>query len=449
MQLTYFVKIYIDSFIHLYYQIRGVRRIVYITMAPRAQSMSSVTTTATMPKPEATMPPPVETKEEFPPVVVNGNPPWHSVAMMGICISLFLQQLLTSSSNNTTDASSFSHVLFPTILPLKAVIAIRLLVASIIFADLFRASMLCVCLDHRSEYYPGSLLKAGAPIEYHGALTNKGSLWSGFLGVASFTMVTWFLEGCFFFLAGILPLLHPADASIVTSSLASMASTLWEIVCPCAFLITLVVTFVLWPFAIEARKQGHGEGQIKMLKGTSLFQGPLLAHNLNVLAIAMELSLLGGVTIRPDHFAMAPLYGCGYVLFAWSMKDSWLPQLTKEEQQSWGPQFLYPFLDTTQGWNTTYSLLALLTVLFVSHWGVYGLHTFLSTVVSPDLYYNGDTAAAAVEQNMWSVDGWYTFLSSMIYAVEEEVEDDDTTVLRFAGHCGVVLMVFCLLCRFK
>lgn len=348
----------------------------------------------------------------------DGNPPWHAIAFIVGCIAIFVQQLLASPSN-TSGSSVFSHVLFPNILPLSVVVSIRLLFALIIFADVFRATSLVVYLDHRSEYYPGSQLKAGAPILYRGILTEDGTFWSGFLGVASFTMVTWILEGIFFFIAGILPLLGGGEQdSRVIAALSSFALVLWEIATPCAFLLTLIVTFVLWPFAIEAEKQGK-TGQVGLLNR----MGPLLAHNLNVLAITMELSLLGGFPIRWDHFAMAPLYGCIYVLFSWAMKNCWLPQLSREERQAWGPQFIYPFMDTTLGWNTTFSLLALLMVLMLSHCGVYGLHQLLY------------------------------FYSPHLYDQEDHIKDngvaEDDSPIRFVVHCSAMFIIGFCICRFR
>mmetsp|Transcript_28787 Transcript_28787/g.43949 ORF Transcript_28787/g.43949 Transcript_28787/m.43949 type:complete len:384 (+) Transcript_28787:42-1193(+) len=346
----------------------------------------------------------------------DGYPPWHAIALIIGFVAIFVQQLLASPSSSSNDNHSllFSRALFPNMLPLSVVVSIRLGFALIIFCDIFRALFLAVYLDHRSDYYPGSQLKASAPILYRGILTKDGTIWSGFLCVASFTEITWMLEGVFFFLAGILPLLSKHDSnssSIVVTKLSSLALMLWEIVTPCAFLVTLIVTFVLWPFAIEAKKQGN-PGQIGLLNSP----GPLLAHNLNVMAITMELSLLGGLPLRRDHFAMAPLYGCAYVLFSWSMRNSWLPQLSATERKSWGAQFIYPFMDTTLGWNTSFSLLALLMVLLASHWGVYGLHQLL--------HFYGPRLSGAI------------------------VEDDDD-VRRFAAHCSVMFVIGVCICRFR
>lgn len=337
----------------------------------------------------------------------NGNPPWHAVALIVAFVAIFVQQLPVKQSQ--VPETTFSHVLFPTIFPLRLVICMRLLFASIIFTDCFRAFALVEYLDHQTEYHPGSALKAGAPIHYRGILTKDGTLQSAALGVASFTMVTWLLEGLVFLSAALLPLYSNES----TTAINGIVLCAWEIVAPTALLITLVVTYVLWPFAVAAERSGK-KGNVGLLNRL----GPLLAHNMNILAITTELSLLGGLPIRLDHFAMAPLYGSAYVIFSWAMKDQWLPQLSQAERKAWGPQFLYPFMDTSLGWQHTASLAALLLVLLMSHIAIYALQYFLRFGI-PFLFHALPTI------------------------------DDENALFYFAAHCATVLGVGGLVCRFR
>lgn len=70
----------------------------------------------------------------------------------------------------------------------------------------------------------------------------------------------------------------------------------------------------------------------------------------------VEIGLLGGLPVRMDHIAVAPLWGVAYVYYTWWMADKWAPK-------SEGPQFCYPFFDTTLGWTASIALVVLLVVL--------------------------------------------------------------------------------------
>ena len=70
----------------------------------------------------------------------------------------------------------------------------------------------------------------------------------------------------------------------------------------------------------------------------------------------VEVGLLGGLPIYMSHIAVAPLWGVAYVYFTWFMADKWAPK-------SEGPQFIYPFFDTTLGVGASIALVVLLAVL--------------------------------------------------------------------------------------
>lgn len=169
--------------------------------------------------------------------------------------------------------------------------------------------------------------------------------------LSSFTMWAWTLEGICFFLLGGIPLYVECTGNEPAVGVYRTALVLWEICAPTSMLVSAVVKYVLWPAAAEA-----GENNIKVFK----HPGALLEHNWNVLSCLVEVALLGGLPIRYNRdFVWAPLFGLVYVLFSYAMVFAWAPA-------DQGPQFIYPFLDTTMGWLTTVCLWALLGVLTAS-----------------------------------------------------------------------------------
>jgi len=183
-------------------------------------------------------------------------------------------------------------------------------------------------------YLPKSKLKA-APLALVGLRT-----------LASFTLWMWVLLGICFMLTGSIPLLHAIDRSdLISPWHLRLALLSFEVSAPCAFLVSTVVKYALWPHALKSN------GNTEPFK---TFYG-LITHNCNVLFVAIEVCLLGGLPVELSHFAVGPLVGLVYVLFSWWMSTRW--------DRDNGPQFLYFFLDTTLGWSTTFALAALLVVL--------------------------------------------------------------------------------------
>lgn len=164
--------------------------------------------------------------------------------------------------------------------------------------------------------------------------------------MTSFTMVSFFVLGVAFALSGTISLLHILNMD-VSPWLLRVALLLFECTAPTTLLVGAVVKYVLWPLALE-----QGSGNTAVLSHPIL----LLEHNGNVIMAITEVALLGGLPVRISHIAIAPIFGICYVGFTWWMADKWAG---KEK----GPQFLYPFFDTTLGWQSTFSLLVLLAVL--------------------------------------------------------------------------------------
>ena len=127
--------------------------------------------------------------------------------------------------------------------------------------------------------------------------------------------------GAYFLGAIIIPIASPESTWILT--------VLWEIAAPNAFLVSCVVTFVIWP---ETCNSPTGD--------TSKLSEPrtILMHNANIAMVACEMYVAESF-VRPQHVGFAPLLGILYVIFSWWLAPRIQPQS--------GPQYLYNFLDTT------------------------------------------------------------------------------------------------------
>ena len=186
-------------------------------------------------------------------------------------------------------------------------------------------------------------------------------------------MVAWVLEGVTFMLLGGISLYLSQSRTEGNHTelpvwLYRAALVGWQISAPISLLVCAIVKYVLWPMNME-----QGGNNINVLK----HPGALLEHNWNVLSCLLEVALLGGLPIRYQDYALAPLFGLVYVLFSYAMVGAWAPA-------SEGPQFMYPFLDTTLGWRTTACLLALLGVLTTS-FGIFGaLDHVITELLQPD-----------------------------------------------------------------
>ena len=106
-------------------------------------------------------------------------------------------------------------------------------------------------------------------------------------------------------------------------------------------------------------------------------------HNMNVFFAVTESALLGGLPVRWSEISLAPLVGCAYVIFTWSMSMSWNkrehgPQvrhgiavgteksLMFNRLQNCFFQFIYFFFDTTlPGFAPSIALLALMIALLI------------------------------------------------------------------------------------
>lgn len=203
--------------------------------------------------------------------------------------------------------------------------------------------------DQHTDYEPQSNLRT-ITIRFRGILLQPDrSIRSGLLTMSSFGMMSWFVLGMAFFFSGVISFMQVVGMRNVPQWLLRIAVLLFECAAPSTLLVSTVVKYVLWPMALD---QGSAN--------TEAFRNPvtLLEHNGNVIMAFVEISLLGGLPVRLVDLGIAPLFGICYVCFSWWMMDKWAPT-------DKGPQFLYPFFDTTLGWIATLSLLVLLAVLIL------------------------------------------------------------------------------------
>jgi hypothetical protein len=171
----------------------------------------------------------------------------------------------------------------------------------------------------------------------------------GVRAIATFTWWSFLLLGLSFLSSALITLLAAFDKrEFIHPWLLRFAFLSFEISAPTGFLVSTVVRYALWPASLKA-KGPDGTAPFRSFYG-------LVTHNANVICILIEVCLLGGLPVLLEHMAVAPLLGIVYVLFTWYMANRWTPGQE-------GPKFIYFFLDTTLGRETTVALLILVSVL--------------------------------------------------------------------------------------
>lgn len=135
-------------------------------------------------------------------------------------------------------------------------------------------------------------------------------------GLERFTMFTvwcWTLEGIYFALAAYCSLSISTGFSLnnllgfdIDSKILPVCWVLSEITFALAYLVTVVVTFVLLP---GVKRQG-------LPTNTFFTVVALLMHNANVAFLTADI-LLSTIVFNLWHLFFAVLFGCAYVLFQW------------------------------------------------------------------------------------------------------------------------------------
>jgi len=134
----------------------------------------------------------------------------------------------------------------------------------------------------------------------HGGRWTTFTLWCNTLGLVYFWLAS---------LVGGLNMVS-STPSAFHLALNSVVHVLWEIVYPMAFLVNLVVTFVLIPGIKHA-------GMLDKLK-IILTWRPQALHNGFVLAVAVE-AALAAPCMNLHHFCVVVLFGLTYVVFAYGL----------------------------------------------------------------------------------------------------------------------------------
>uniref|UniRef100_A0A7S1VSZ3 Uncharacterized protein n=1 Tax=Grammatophora oceanica TaxID=210454 RepID=A0A7S1VSZ3_9STRA len=266
---------------------------------------------------------------------VTGRPPSHSVELVMLvgcgCLILFphLEEI-----DEVASVRILSRRIFAESVSVSALAYARFMIAVFIFGVslqlLWSEGWVQVV-----QYKPGSKLK------------KCNLVMKGWKTMCPFTSVSWNLLGLYNLLAAIVAY-QVALGRSPSPALMRLTVIIWETAAPCTLLVASVIRYAIWPNVI---KQGGSTANLKHPR-------TLIMHNANVLIALTEIALLGGLPLRFSEMALAPLYGILYVVFSWSMRSRWAAPEN-------GPQFLYFFFDTTQGWTTSIALIVLLVVLLV------------------------------------------------------------------------------------
>mmetsp|Transcript_25698 Transcript_25698/g.37896 ORF Transcript_25698/g.37896 Transcript_25698/m.37896 type:complete len:323 (+) Transcript_25698:58-1026(+) len=265
-------------------------------------------------------------------------PPYHSLLFVFIAAVFFVHCLPSLEEvDEVATIETLSNGLF---VGPASLAAIRLLIATFVLG-VTAMRVMGPAVTPQPTYLPQSKLKS-APLSL-----------VGLRSLAPFTWWCWVLLGVTFVLTGTISMLFAIDRTdLIHPWHLRLALLSFEISAPCAFLVSTVVKYALWPHLYRSKGS----------EGTKVFQSfmGIVTHNLNVIFVTAEVALLGGIPVFMSHVAICPLLGLIYVQFAWWMSNRWYPQ-----ENGSGPQFLYFFLDTTLGWTTTKALVALLFVLLL------------------------------------------------------------------------------------
>jgi hypothetical protein len=280
------------------------------------------------------------------------TPPWHTSLTLVLLIAYFATCIPNSldsiEKDIVTNQELWMHVNFPNSLSVRQMAYIRLGLGMVMILDSIYAVLYGYWDQDTEYYYPYSRLQPVQHIKFRGYMYS-GSISSALMTLSSFTMWAWVLEGITFLLLGSIPLyMEYTDGMEPPPWMYRITFVFWQICAPTSMLISVIVKYVLWPAAAKAGANNN----IQVLQ----HPGALLEHNWNVLSCLVEVALLGGgLPIRYYYdFVWAPLFGLLYVLFSHSMTMSW----TTDRHH--GPQFIYPFLDTTSTYRTLYKRKALL-----------------------------------------------------------------------------------------
>jgi hypothetical protein len=292
----------------------------------------------------------------------HSPPPWHTLVAV-VAIHLWFVSNIPSmeSLDQVANKETLMNVKHPNVFSIEQVATIRLILGSVMILDTLY-TLGFGRWEQSTMYFPGSKLKA-AQIPFRG-IQFTGSLTASLRTISSTTVWCFMVEGITFIMLGAIPWYIILTGNEPSTWILRLAFFCWEAVAPASMMVSATVKYVLWPMALMSKDPSSTD----FLKST----GVLLKHNLNILSSLVEVAILGALPVRYADFSVgALLLGLPYLCFTYYMMYSWV------DLKLHGPQFIYPFLDTTMGLISTLCIVGILGMYIVSHASFAWLHNFV------------------------------------------------------------------------
>jgi hypothetical protein len=270
------------------------------------------------------------------PPLATAFPPWHSSALIGVLLALSIVSL-PQDLDDLAKVETFTRRIFPTLVSLPALVVVRLGIALSCWLVTLYMLFLSSGWEIGTTYKPTSKLRNTT---YH---------IGGFKTLVPFTSWCWIMLGSNFSLTGYIALMaHLGREQEVEQWVLRSALVLWELSAPFALLVSAVVRYAIWPVVLATGKP-HKLGSFRNQ----------MQHNMNSFYVLSEMAILGGPPIKFAHISLPFFVGAVYILFTW-FNCYFLADPT------FGPQYMYWFMDPTLGKNTTIALVALMSALVMS-----------------------------------------------------------------------------------
>lgn len=187
-----------------------------------------------------------------------------------------------------------------------------------------------------------------------------------------FTAWTYWIQGIFFALGA---WCSAADAGFVRHpgpQVVQLTHYSFELSTGCSLLVTVVVTFVIWPEMVK--------GGVKTADKLANFHD-FMMHNITLLEVVSEI-LLGRIPMYLAHLPFSVFWGLTYIIFSWMQGPRLARMAAKGDKklgnssQGNGANFMYFFLDWTLPTGTLVaSYTGLVTVLSIFYTAALGLAT--------------------------------------------------------------------------
>jgi len=273
-------------------------------------------------------------------------PPWQASFFVGGLLAFSLQSLPQDIDEIAT-VETFTQRIFPEFLSLTSLAIIRLGIA----ATIWMVTIHMIFYGRyviETTYRPDSRL-VNASLKMHGL----GTLYP-------FTSWCWIMLGLNFSFSGYIALMactgHQRE---IQQWILRAALVFWELSAPFALLVSAIVRYAIWPVVLAAGKK-HELGCFRNQ----------MQHNVNSFYVLLETALLGGIPLRVSHLSLPMLVGSIYIIFTWFNCFSFA-------DKSYGPQYIYWFMDPTLGRQSVVALVVLLTVLVLSFLIFYSIEAII------------------------------------------------------------------------